>query len=97
MTDRERHAYEQKMDARLMKWDAQMQILRARAKEASADTKAAIAQELDELEERADATRKKVGDLRDASGEAWQDVKAGLENSWHALESAVEAAKSRFN
>lgn len=97
MTDKERQAYEQKMDARLMKWDAQMQMLKARAKEAGADTKAAIAKELDELEERSDETRKKLSSLRDASGDAWRDMKTGLENSWRSLENAMKAAKSRFN
>ena len=60
MTDTERQAYEQKMDARLMKWDAQMQELKARAKEAGADAKVEIARELDELEKRSDAAREKL-------------------------------------
>ena len=96
MTDTERQAYEQKMDARLMKWDAQMKVLKARANEARADAQAEIAKEVDELEKRSDAAREKLRDLRESSGEAWRDIQSGLENSWRSLENALEAAKSRF-
>ena len=97
MTDTERQAYEEKMDARLMKWDAQMRELKARAKEASADTKAEIAREIDELEKHSVAARKKFRDLRESSGEAWRDIKSGLENSWRSLENSLKAARSRFH
>ena len=96
MTDIEREAYEQKMNARLLKWDAQMQVLKARAKEAGANAKAEIGKELDDLEKRSDVAREKLRELRNSSGEAWQDLKAGLDNSWRSLQGALEAAKSRF-
>ena len=73
MTDTERQAYEQKMDARLMKWDAQMQELKARAKEAGADAKVEIARELDELEKRSDAAREKLRLLGVTAGERGAD------------------------
>jgi hypothetical protein len=97
MTDMEKKAFEQKMEARLEKWEAQVQIMRARAKEAGAETKAEIAKELDELEERSDAARNKLRDVRKSSGQAWEDLKGGIEDSWRAFERALAAAGSRFD
>ena len=97
MTSTERQAYEQKMDARLAKWDAQMQALKARAREAGADVKAEIGEELHALEERSKAAKKKLRAFREASGDAWQDLKEGLDESWQALDRSLQEARKRYH
>jgi transketolase len=97
MTEEEKQAYEQKVEARLERWQAQIQELKARAKEADADTRAEIAKQLKHLDEHSDEALEKLRDLRDSSGDAWKDVKGGLENSWDSLEKALKAARSRFD
>lgn len=97
MTDMDRKAYEEKMDARLSKWEAQIQVLRARGEEAKADAKAEIGRELNELEKRAEATRERFRDLRASGEDAWRDIKVGLENSWRSMESGLKAARKRFD
>jgi septal ring factor EnvC (AmiA/AmiB activator) len=96
MSDTEKEAYEQKMEARLERWQAQIDELKARAKEADADTKAEIAKRLKELEKHSEGAREKLHELRASSGEAWKDVKFGAERSWETLEDALKAAWSRF-
>jgi hypothetical protein len=34
--------------------------------------------------------------LRDAGGDAWEDLKKGVESAWQSMENAVQAAKARF-
>jgi ElaB/YqjD/DUF883 family membrane-anchored ribosome-binding protein len=38
----------------------------------------------------------KINELRDQSGQAWNDLKPGLEKAWLELRSSLETAASRF-
>jgi hypothetical protein len=97
MTEQERKAYEQKIEAQMAEWRAEFDKLKARSKEAGADTRAKLAGEMAELDEKTRVARKKLAELRDSSDDAWQDVKSGFESSWHALQNAAHAARQRFD
>jgi hypothetical protein len=40
--------------------------------------------------------QKKLHDLKEESGDAWEDLKGGIELAWAALADAVKTAASRF-
>ena len=42
------------------------------------------------------AARSKLDELRQESGEAWGDLKPGLQKAWKELRDSVEIAASRF-
>lgn len=91
-----REAYQQKMEAQLKQWDAEIAKLRARADEAKAQAKIEYYQQIGQLQKKQESARQKLDEMKRAGDSAWQDLKAGLELAWQDLGSAVESAVSRF-
>ena len=87
---------EQKFKSALDKADARIDLLKAKADAADAKTRIKLREEIDDLQSRRDALNDKLDDLRNSSGEAWRDLKAGMEAGWSSLSNAIERAASRF-
>lgn len=92
----ERQHYIDKIQARLDQWNAEIEKLQAKSREAEADSKIDHQKQIETLRERRDAAEQKIGDVRNASDDAWQDAKAGLDKAVDDLSSAFDKAKSRF-
>ena len=94
MSDRD--AYVEKFKARIDQWNADIDKLEAKAKEARADARIEHEKRIREARAKRDAAQGKLDELRNASGEAWEDVKQGAERAWSACREAVEDAAARF-
>jgi len=92
----EKEQYQQKMQAQLDEIKAELEILKQKAVEADKDTQPKINKHIKELEAKIDDTKSNLGKLRDASGDAWDAVKDGVESSWQSLKSGVKEAVSKF-
>ncbi len=79
------------------KWGSDIEALEARASEAAADAKIEYFEQIDNLKKHQRDSQAKLDDLRQSSDSAWEDMKAGMEQSWNSLEKAVNNAASRFN
>ena len=95
MTDK-RKAYEEKLDAQLKEWNAQIALLKAKAENAKADAKIDHYKTIENLQAKQDAARTELQELRSAGDDAWEDLKAGAENVWTELKTAFQSAASRF-
>jgi hypothetical protein len=91
-----REAYQEKMEAQLDRWNAEIAKLQARADEAKAQAKIEYLEQIAQLRQRQDKARRKLDEMKKAGDGAWQDLKAGLELAWDDLSSALESAASRF-
>ncbi|WP_163558212.1 coiled coil domain-containing protein [Halomonas sp. NO4] len=91
-----REVYEQKLQAKLDEWQAEIDKLKARARGAEADARIEHEKEIDDLEARRDEARQKLSELREAGDDAWEDVKAGAERAWDSLSESLKNARSRF-
>jgi predicted nucleic acid-binding Zn-ribbon protein len=87
-----REDYVQKMHALLDSLNDEIDALTKRAENAGAD----VRDELAELRTRQDEARTRLASLRDSGGEAWRDLKAGVELARDAIGKALESARSRF-
>ena len=96
MSENGKDAYVQQAEAQLEEKRAEIEKLKAQAKKADANARIKLEQEISELEGHREATQKELEKIRKASGDAWKDLKAGLENSARELGDAVRAAASRF-
>lgn len=94
MTTKE--VYKQKVEAELELAQAKLAELKARAKNAAADTRIAYGEQVDELEKKFDATKLKLKELGEASDGAWEHLKGGVESAWHILSTAVHDAVAKF-
>lgn len=89
-------AYEQKLRAQLEAWDADIQKLKAKAKDAEADAKLQYNEEVAKLQSMRDDAAERLSELEAAGDDAWEDLKAGIENAWDSMSAAVKSATSRF-
>jgi hypothetical protein len=89
-------AYKQKLAAQLKEWDAQINLLEARAENAGADIKVSRAKAIRELRAKQRAASEKLNELGKASGAAWDQVKATADKIWDELKTGVAEAHSKF-
>ena len=92
----ERDAYREKMKAQIDEFDAEIDRLLAKARKAKADAKIDYEKQIDELRGKRKEIAQKMDALESASGDAWKDLKQGLENSWEILKKSLSQAKEKF-
>lgn len=91
-----RKAYEEKLDAQLKEWSAQIALFKARADNAKADVKIDYYKSIDTLQRKQDGARTKLQELKAAGDGAWEDLKTGAEKAWSEVKTAYHDATSRF-
>lgn len=88
--------FQEKMKARMESLDSRIDVLKAKAHKAQADTKLSILNRVEGLDsERAEVNRR-LEEMKEAGQEAWQDLKEGVESSVTELQKAVDQAVDQF-
>lgn len=95
MDDR-RKAYEEKFDAQLDEWAAQIRLFKAKAASAKAEAKVEYYRTIDALQAKQSEASSKLRELKSAGDEAWEDFRKGAEKAWEDMLSAYNDARSRF-
>ncbi len=70
------------MEGQIRKWDAEVDQLRAKGEQLSADARAKYAEQLNVMRANRDAAHKKLREMRTANESAWQDMQAGIDAAW---------------
>ncbi len=96
MDDDKRKAYQEKLDAQLKEWNAQISLLKAKADKARAEAKSEYYKIIDSLEKKVNEASPKLKELKTASDAAWEDLKSGAEKAWAEVKTAIDAAASKF-
>ncbi len=89
-------AYEQQQQAKLNEWDAKINQLKAKADKAGADVKVEYYKQINELRDMQETASQKLTELMNTSGDAWEDLKDGMDSSGDSLGSALKSAASKF-
>lgn len=88
--------FQQKLEAQLKEWDAKLDELKAMAKQAKAETRAEIDQQIQALAERRTAIQEKLSQLRQRTEEAWEDLKTGAETILDEMHETFERVLAHF-
>jgi len=91
-----KEAYKQKIEAELELAQAKLAEFKAQAKSSAADTRIKYSKHVDELDQKVVATRAKLKELGEASDDAWEQLKVGVESAWGALSAAIRNAAAKF-
>jgi prefoldin subunit 5 len=91
-----RKAYEEKLDAQLKEWGAQIALLQARTDKVRAEVKIEYHETIEALQRKQNDANAKLRELKSAGDEAWEDLKAGAEKAWAEVKAAYHDASSRF-
>ena len=88
--------YFTRMESQIKKWDAEVDKLRARSAEVSADARNKYDEQLKAMRANRDAAYKKLQEMRAASESAWQHMQAGVDAAWTSMNNALDKASSQF-
>ena len=88
--------YQEKAKAQLEEWEADLDKLRAKARQKEADDKIHLEEKIRDLEMKLEKGKTKYNELKASGGSAWESVKEGMDAAWNDLTSAFKEAKSKF-
>jgi len=80
------------MAARLEELDREISKLENIADKAVAEVKAEYHQQIKDLFQKKEELQNKVSSIREASGNAWEDMKAGARISWEVFNDSVKSS-----
>jgi hypothetical protein len=75
---------------------AELSKLKAQAKQATADARLNVQDEVDTLEKKIAALGDKLSEFKDAGEDAWESLRDGMEAAWDDLSKSVSKAWSKF-
>jgi len=82
------------METQIKKWDAEVDKLRAKSGEMSAEARAKYDEQLKAMRANRDAAHKKLQEIRTASESAWQNTQAGMDAALASMKNALQKCKS---
>jgi len=84
----------------MKEYDREMQELLAKAQSGATDlkeeSKTQFDEKMKEFRDKKQAAADKLDELNSASGEAWKDIKSGMESAMDELSKAFDRARSHF-
>jgi uncharacterized coiled-coil DUF342 family protein len=89
-------AYVQKLHAKIDEWNAEIDKLKAKVDKTEAESRAEFQKQIQNLQEKRNAAEEKIEEVRQAGEGVWQDLTAGVQLAWDAMEEALKSARSRF-
>jgi len=90
-----REEYESKLQARLDLFDVEIEQLKARADKA--EEQPWHKKQIEALQEKQKVAKEKLGQLKVASDDAWEDLKDGLGSAWDSVGNALKSVAKRFD
>ncbi len=91
-----RDEYVAKMKKRLDKWNAEMDVLEAKALKTQEDAKEKYQEQLIALRAKRKEGEEKLEAIKSASEDSWEQLKAETENVWEAFKDSANAFKAHF-
>lgn len=94
MNDKE--IYQKKLQAQLDGWKAEVDKLKAKASDASADAQMDINEQIKTLEAKIEEGKAKIAEVEESSEGAWESLKEGFDSAWESISSAFNDALNKF-
>jgi hypothetical protein len=88
--------FRKKVEAQLKQWDVDLEQLKAKAHLASENARVIFENELEELKGQRARLQLMLTQLSARSGNAWEDLRDGMEKSWSEMRKALEKVSSHF-
>ena len=92
----EKELYQQKKQAQLDEWKAEIDKLKAKASGASADAQIKLNKQIEALEGKIEEGKAKLAEIAEAGEDAWESIKDGVESAWDSMRSAFSEAVEKF-
>jgi len=94
MSDREE--YVKKFKTKLDEFDADIDKLEAKARDAQADAQAQYHKQIESMREMRDEAMTRYSEMQSATADAWEAMAKGSEKAWNDWLAALDEARSKF-
>ncbi|MBE0678170.1 MAG: coiled coil domain-containing protein [Bacteroidales bacterium] len=94
--EEQKENYQHKIESQLDEWRADIDRLKEKAKDATAETKLKYQENIDKLELKMDEGKSKLKDLKESGGEAWEAVKDGADSIWDTMKATFAEVKEKL-
>jgi chromosome segregation ATPase len=91
-----RELYQQKKEAQLNEWKADIDKLKAKTAMASANAQIEMNKEIDLLEKKIDEGKIKLSDLIKSADDIYESLVEGVESAWDSLKITFNDVASKF-
>ncbi len=92
-----RDAYVEKLKGNIAMWNGEIDEFQAKAGKAKDEVQVEFKKQIEEMKAKRLALENKMSNLQQASEDAWEEVKTGVDIARQILGQAVKAAKDKFN
>jgi predicted nucleic acid-binding Zn-ribbon protein len=92
----DKNTYQGEMETKLQHLGTELDTLKAKADQATAEAKLEIDKHIQELTAKQEELKQRLADLKTSTDEAWETLKTGVQNAWDELTEAFEEAVSKF-
>jgi len=96
-TQEQMQSFREQTETRLAEYQKEIDQLQATAEKLGGDAKAKAEQQLTALRQKWDEVSEKLKDLSSSSGNAWEQVKSGIDAAMEDLGNAYKKAAAEFN
>jgi len=96
-TQEQMQAFREQMETKLTEYKKGIDDLQAKAEGLGDDAKAKAEQQLTALRQKRDEVSEKLKDLRSSSGNAWEQLKSGIDAAMEDLGNAYKKAAAEFS
>ncbi len=87
----------EKFDDLNYKWNIERNKLEAKAQLAKVEVKKKYEEKLKTLQQKSEKMSQKLDQIDNASGDAWKDIRKGVDDAWQSLNEAIKKARSHFD
>jgi len=96
-TQEQMQAFREQTETRLAEYKKEIDQLQAKAEKLEGDAKAKAEQQLTALGQKRDEVSEKLKDLSSSSGNAWKELKSGIDAAMEDLGNAYKKAAAEFS
>lgn len=91
-----KQSFLQKLETQLEEWDSKLDMLKVKARESKAKTRAEFEKQLEAIAVNRAAAEAKLRELRKRSEETWEDLKEDTAMAWDEMREAIDRIVARF-
>jgi hypothetical protein len=91
-----REAYRDLAKAQIKEWEAKIDLLKARGEKATAGARIDMMNAVEKLQVEKNALQKRIGEMMDAGGDAWEKLKDGIEKGMEEMKKSIDKTVEKF-
>ncbi len=91
-----KHRFQQELEMQLAEWDARLEELKAKARDAKSELRAEFEVQLEALAGKRALAQERLQELHRHGEWAWEDLKESAEKTWTELREAIKRSASLF-